>query len=66
MRRLSFGVVLAAVAVISLWVTTTSANEGTISLSTRLSGFQEVPPKLTAGTGSFSATIVGGKTVYEQ
>ena len=66
MRRLSFGVVLAAVAVISLWVTTTSANEGSISLSTRLSGFQEVPsPKLTAGTGSFSATIAGGKLSYK-
>jgi CHRD domain-containing protein len=66
MRRLSFGVVLAAVAVISLWVTTTTANEGTISLSTRLSGFQEVPtPKLTAGTGSFSGTIVGGKLSYK-
>lgn len=66
MRRLSFGVVLAAVAVISLWVTTTSANEGTILLSTRLSGFQEVPtPKLTTGTGSFSATIVGGKLSYK-
>jgi hypothetical protein len=65
MRRLSFGVVLAAVAVISLWVTTTSANEGTITLSTKLSGFQEVPPKLTAGTGAFSATIVGGKLSYK-
>jgi CHRD domain len=65
MRRMSFGVVLAVVALIGLMGSTTSASEGTLSLSARLSGFQEVPPKLTAGTGTFSATIVGNTLSYK-
>ena len=65
MRRISVGVVLAVAAMLSLLVSTTSANEGTLSAQAKLSGFQEVPPKLTAGTGTFSATITGDKLTYK-
>ncbi len=64
MRRISIGAVVAVLAVLTLMVTTSSANEGTVKVSTRLTGFQEVPPKLTAATGSFEATITANTLTY--
>ena len=64
MRRISVGVVLLVAAMVTLMVSTTSANEGTFSAKAKLTGFQEVPPKLTAGTGTFTATITSSKLTY--
>jgi hypothetical protein len=65
MRLVWAGRVLAAVAVLGLTVVTTNADEGTISARAKLSGFQENLPKLTDGTGSFSATVNGGTITYK-
>lgn len=65
MRRLSIAAVLALTALVGLvMLSATSASEGTLSLRATLSGFQEVPPKLTDATGSFAATINGGQLEY--
>ena len=65
MRRVSMAAVLALTALVALVVlSATSANEGTLSLRATLSGFQEVPPKLTDATGTFTATINGGQLNY--
>lgn len=64
MRRISVGVVLVIAAMVTLMVSTTSANEGNLSAKAKLIGFQESPPKLTAGTGTFSATITSSKLTY--
>ena len=64
MRRIWIGRVLAVVAVLGLTVSATSADESVVSMKAKLSGFQEVPPKLTGGIGSFSATIHGGTISY--
>lgn len=55
---------LALVAVLGLTVTVSSADEPTMSLRARLSGFQEVAPKLTAGTDRFEATVNGSMLSY--
>src|SRR2546422_7437205 len=54
----------AVVAVFGLTVTVTSADEPTISMHAKLSGFKEVSPKLTAGTGTFQATVTGSTLSY--
>jgi hypothetical protein len=65
MRRVSVAAVLALTALVGLvMLSATSANEGTLSLRATLSGFQEVPPKLTDATGTFTATINGGELKY--
>jgi hypothetical protein len=65
MRRVSMAAVLALTALVALvMLSATSANEGTLSLRATLSGFQEVPPKLTDATGTFTATINGGQLNY--
>jgi len=64
MRRIGFGRVLAAVAVLGLTVVAASADEMTVSAKAKLTGFQESPPKLTNGTGSFHATVSGGTLSY--
>ena len=48
-----------ALAVIGLTVSAASADVGAANVSARLSGFSEVPPNLTAGSGSFHATVHG-------
>src|SRR2546430_203575 len=54
----------AALAVIGVMVTAASADEGDAHLSARLSGFAETPPILTAGSGSFRATVNGNSLTY--
>lgn len=67
MRLVWAGRMAAVVAVIlGLTVITTTADEGTVSAKAKLSGFNETPvPKLTDGTGTFTATINGGKLTYK-
>lgn len=65
MRRVGVAALLAVVAIVGvLFFSATSANEGTLSLRAELTGFQESPPKLTTGTGTFTATISGDKLTY--
>jgi CHRD domain-containing protein len=67
MRLVWAGRMAAVVAVVlGLTVVTTTADEGTVSAKAKLSGFNETPvPKLTDGTGTFTATINGGKLTYK-
>ena len=55
---------LTVVAVLALTVTVTNADESTLTLHAKLSGFKEVTPKLTAGTGTFHATVTGSTLSY--
>jgi len=65
MRRVAISAVLTVTAIFAVvMLSATSANEGTIKLHASLNGFQEVPPKLTDGTGSFTATINAGTLTY--
>lgn len=65
MRRVWVATVLAMAAIVGVVLfSATSANEGTLSLRASLSGFQEAPPKLSDGTGTFAATINGGTLSY--
>lgn len=63
-KRVPLGIVVALAAMLALMVSTTGASAGTVSLKTRLSGFQENTPKLSAGTGAFLATVSGDKLTY--
>lgn len=66
MRRVSLAVVLSLLAVISLVVLSgTSADEGGVSLRATLSGFQESPPKLSPGSGTFTATLFNDHLNYK-
>jgi hypothetical protein len=66
MRRVAISAVLAVTAIFAVvMLSATSADEGTIKLHASLNGFQESPPKLTSGTGTFSATISGGTLTYK-
>ena len=66
MRRIWAVRVLAVIAVLGLTVVSTSADQGSnASAKAKLSGFSEVTPKLTNGTGIFSATINGGTLTYK-
>ena len=65
MRRIWAVRVLAIVAVLGLTIVSTSADQGSnASAKAKLSGFNEVTPKLTNGTGTFTATISGGTLSY--
>jgi hypothetical protein len=64
MRLIWAGRVLAVIALLGLTVATTSADEGTVSARAKLSGFQENLPKLSTGTGTFTATLNGGTLKY--
>ena len=55
----------AVVAVLGLTVAATSADEGTLSLRAKLTGFQESPPKLSPSTGTFQATVIGSTLSYK-
>lgn len=55
----------AVVAVLGLTVVATSADEGTLSLRAKLTGFQENPPKLSPSTGTFQATVIGSTLSYK-
>jgi hypothetical protein len=56
--------VAVALGVIGLTMSAATADEGAASLSARLSGFSEVPPNLTAGSGSFHATVRDNTLTY--
>src|SRR5258708_9648491 len=55
---------VALVAVLGLTIVATSADEGTLSLRAKLTGFQESPPKLSPSTGTFEATVIGSTLSY--
>ena len=55
----------AVIAVLALTVVATSADEGSLSLRAKLTGFQESPPKLSPSTGSFEATVLGSTLSYK-
>ena len=59
---LRFATVLA---VLALTVVATNADEGTLSLRAKLTGFQESPPKLSPSTGTFEATVIGSTLSYK-
>jgi len=54
----------AVVAVLGLTVAATSADEATLSMHAKLTGFQEVTPKLSPSTGHFEATVTGSTLSY--
>lgn len=56
--------VAAVVAVLGLTVAATSADEATLSMHAKLTGFQESPPKLSPSTGHFEATVTGSTLSY--
>src|SRR5205823_8450168 len=57
--------VAVALAVVGLTVSAASADQGSVNLSARLSGFTETPPNLTNGSGTFRATIHGDSLTYK-
>src|SRR5216683_2972701 len=54
----------AVVAVLGLTVAATSADEATLSMRAKLTGFQENLPKLSPSTGHFEATVTGSTLSY--
>jgi CHRD domain-containing protein len=54
----------AVFAVLGLTVAATSADEATLSMHAKLTGFQEVTPKLSPSTGHFEATVTGSTLSY--
>ncbi len=54
----------AVFAVLGLTVAATSADEATLSMHAKLTGFQEVTPKLSPSTGHFEATVTGTTLSY--
>ncbi len=64
MTRVSIGKVLAALAVLALTTTATSASENVSVLHARLTGFQQVPPIFTHGSGTFTARMRGGSITF--
>jgi len=56
--------IAAVVAVLGLTVAATNADEATMSLKAKLTGFQEVQPKLSPGSGRFEATVSGSTLTY--
>lgn len=55
---------VAVVAVLGLTVAATSADEATLSMKAKLTGFQESPPKLSPSTGRFEARVIGSTISY--
>jgi len=56
--------IAAVIAVLGLTVAATSADEATLSMHAKLTGFQEVTPKLSPSTGHFEATVTGSTLSY--
>jgi hypothetical protein len=57
---------LAVFAVLGLSLTGATADQGSGKFSASMSGFNEVPPILTDGTGSFHATVRGDTLTYTE
>ena len=56
--------VAALVAVLGLTIAATNADEGIATFRAKLTGFQEVPPKISPSTGRFEATLTGSRLSY--
>ncbi len=54
----------AMVAVLGLTVVATHADEASLSLKAKLTGFHEVTPKLSPGTGRFEGAVTGSTLSY--
>src|SRR3982074_1292188 len=54
----------AGVAVLGLTIGATSADEASVSMRAKLSGFQEWPPKLSPSAGRFEARVAGSTLSY--
>src|SRR6266705_2350456 len=50
--------------VLGLTVAATNADDATVSMRAKLTGFQESPPKLSPSTGRFQATVTGSTLSY--
>src|SRR5262252_3420044 len=57
---------LAVLAAIGLTATVATADDGATTFATSLSGFNEVPPNLTNGTGTFQITVQGNSATYTE
>lgn len=57
---------LAIAGVLGLVFTTALADEGATNFSTSMTGFNETPPILTNGSGSFHATVQGNAISYTE
>jgi hypothetical protein len=57
---------LAVLAAVGLTVTVASADAGATSFATNMSGFNETPPILTNGSGTFHLTIHGNSATYTE
>jgi hypothetical protein len=66
MTRIRVIRLFAVVAVLGLTMTVASADEQVDQLSTRMTGFNETPPILTNGHGSFHATLQGTSLTYTE
>ena len=58
--------ILAIAGALALVFTTAVASEGATSFSTSMTGFQETPPILTSGTGTFHAKVQGSSVTYTE
>jgi hypothetical protein len=65
MKKLWISLALAGVLFLTFAGYSTRADDDETLLRAKLSGFQEVPPKVTNGTGTFRATINGNSISYE-
>lgn len=65
MKRTWLGRLLAVAIVVGLTATVASADEATIHARAKLTGFEEVTPKLSNGVGTFSATVREGALTYK-
>lgn len=57
---------LAVLAAIGLTATVATADDGATTFAASLSGFNEVPPNLTNGTGTFQITVQGDSATYTE
>jgi hypothetical protein len=64
MIRGSIGKLLVVAALLALTTTAATANSSPTGLRASLSGFQENPPKLTNGTGTFKASVTSTTISY--
>ncbi|TMF23094.1 MAG: CHRD domain-containing protein [Chloroflexi bacterium] len=65
--RLSWAIrLLGVLGIIAMSVTIVNANDGPTSFRATLSGFNEVAPILTEGTGTFHATVQGTQITYTE
>jgi hypothetical protein len=64
MIRGSIGKLLVGVALLALTTTAATANSSPSGLKASLSGFQENPPKLTNGSGTFMATATNNSISF--